>query len=421
MERKVIEYMCIGAAINDKEKTMDLIASQGINLFRSAEAKEVMQAINNVYAERRNCDYDLLISEMIKQKYNETLEEFSKYSNTSFVDYNKYKNDLKEIDAKEYIFKKTWEVLGNTDISVNELVESLNFKEYKTDKDTASLLVDVKAEGIALMEKSEQRLKNEELWGIRTGMKGIDKRINEIQAGELVVVSAEPSTGKSVLALDVAIHNTKRGKNCIFISQEMSASVISKRALCCNSLISQNVFNTYNPKQKDFDDMYKTIRNADAIDNLKIVGSMKKCSYSDVYTVTQSIKRASNWENVDLIVIDYLQYMSAEKESNTEYETIKENIKQLAEMSKELNCVVMVISSLNQSGKLEGAATIKFAADHIWFLSKVQKGDGDIKQDVMVGEYKKINFAVEKNRNGETFRTNILLDGAKSKFYEMEG
>ena len=94
-------------------------------------------------------------------------------------------------------------------------------------------------------------------------------------------------------------------------------------------------------------------------------------------------------------------------EEQTTYESIKENIKKLSEYAKELNCVIMVISSLNKGETMEGASTIRYAADHIWKINSTE--NPKIKELLIV-----------KNRNGELLKQDMLLMGEYSKFMEVE-
>jgi len=408
MYKKELQEKVLATSIMNNKNTKDLIATLQKQPW-IFENKIIFDMINNVFSKVNHCTEDLLLSESIKTNCMETYNQVivKNIGKLFSHDYKKYKADLLEVTTKEKIVSILTKVLKeNKSMSSEQLIAKLDLKEFRNKLETEVADVDINSTIFEVMEDLDKNDNN----GILTGLNGIDKRMGCIQDGELVVLTAQPSAGKSTLGLQMLLHNSmERNKNGIFFSLEMSKKIAIKRMMSTVGMIDHGLFKT-KPSESD----YKRMLDVQSViyhhtPKMKLVAGLESCTSTDIYTMSQSIKRANKWKKIDYILIDYLQYMTGEK-SEKEHSILSENIKRLKELTVELNCVIIVISSLGQNDQLYGSSFIKYAADMIISLHKGETFHDD-------GQ---VLLKVEKNRNGECFNQEIKLNGKYMKFEEID-
>lgn len=410
--REQLEMKLLTSAVmwNDKEKLVDLIATFKENDIKSMDAHLLYKTILKVYSTKNNCTSEELVAELLKD---DKVTLLTKYNNATdgiltSKDYYTYKEHVKEKNNKEIIKKTLDDIVNRYEaLTVDDIINNLDFKGYsKLEKDYKIIdLVNNTCEVMAEVEQIQSGDKTKE--GLTTPYNTINKKTGQLQRGELVVITAEPSAGKSVIALDIALHNSLRGKNSIFFNLEMHRNIANKRIISNIATFDINILK-HKMKEQEWKKFVDATGKIDAIkNNFVLVSDFKKCSHKDIYNISETIKKTKKWETIDCIVIDYLQYMTG-NEGKTEYENLKENVKRIADYAKELNCTILLIASLNQQKQIEGAATIKYAADHIWFLKKDEE------------QPRNVTFQIAKNRNGELFKQEMLLMGEYCKFKERD-
>ena len=149
---------------------------------------------------------------------------------------------------------------------------------------------------------------------MKTGFSDLDKIIKGLNNSSLNVIAGRPSMGKSTLAFNIAVNLTKKIPVAIFIL-EMSKEYV------LNNIIDSNLLDT----QIIIDDT----------PNISITEIQEKC------------RRLKAEKNIGLVIIDYLQLISSDDETNREQElsSISQVLKKLAE---ELNIPVLVTSQLSK-------------------------------------------------------------------------
>src|SRR5438874_9017060 len=248
-----------------------------------------------------------------------------------------------------------------------------------------------------------------EVSGIPSGFREIDFFTEGFTKGDLVVVAARPSVGKSSLALAVTYNVAKRGHPTLIFSLEMDAKQIVSRFLAMNSrsdllaLRTGNVFDT---------------EAASALAGLPIL--IDDTPGISVMELRTKARRASTNDRLEVIVVDYIQLMrTGEDEENRvqEISTITRNLKSLA---RELNVVVIGLSQLSRAAGDSGLEPK---------LSTLREGgsleqDADIvimlwrdREETPAGAPRLINGAVAKNRNGPTGGFQLLFESEQARFF----
>ena len=246
-----------------------------------------------------------------------------------------------------------------------------------------------------------------DITGVPSGFVDFDKMTSGMQAGDLIVLAARPSMGKTALAINIAEHVAlNEGLPVAVFSMEMGASQLAIRIVGSIGRIDQQRLRTGKLNQEEWP------RLTEAIEKLRNVSLHIDETPSLTPTELRANARrlARTCGKLGLIVVDYLQLMSGNTSSNsgdnraTEIGEISRGLKMLA---KELQCPVIALSQLNRSveartdkrpmmSDLRESGAIEQDADVIMFIYRDDYYNKDSKEpgvaEVIIG----------KHRNGPT-------------------
>ena len=187
----------------------------------------------------------------------------------------------------------------------------------------------------------------EEVTGVRTGFFDLDRMTAGLQAGDLIVLAARPSMGKTAFALNIAENvAVQEGLPVAVFSMEMGASQLALRMVGSLGRIDQTHLRT----GKLGDDEWGRL--SEAVDRLKNASVFidETPALNSAELRARARRQARQCGKLGLIVIDYLQLMSGSSSSDenraTEIGEISRGLKALA---KELQCPVIALSQLNRS------------------------------------------------------------------------
>jgi replicative DNA helicase len=180
--------------------------------------------------------------------------------------------------------------------------------------------------------------------GIRSGFSDLDRATRGWQPGDLIIIAARPSVGKTAFALNLVRNAALNGSGVGVWSLEMKAPYLALRMLAAESDIILNKLQTGRLDDSD----YRKLN--EAAGNL----SKHKIFFDDANSVNlRSLKakarRLKKKHDIGLIVIDYLQLMNGESKNNREQEiaTISRELKNLAQ---ELEIPIIALSQLSRDG-----------------------------------------------------------------------
>src|SRR5512138_2513378 len=188
----------------------------------------------------------------------------------------------------------------------------------------------------------------EEVTGVRTGFYDLDRYTAGLQKGDLIVLAARPSMGKTAFALNIAEHVAAREELPVLVfSMEMGASQLAVRMVGSLGRIDQQHLRTGALKDDEW------TRLTEAVDQLgKVSLYIDETPALNPAELRARARRMARQfgGTLGLIVVDYLQLMSGSSGSDenraTELGEISRGLKALA---KELQCPVMALSQLNRS------------------------------------------------------------------------
>jgi replicative DNA helicase len=201
---------------------------------------------------------------------------------------------------------------------------------------------------VQLLDRVEEMSQNpNDITGVPTGFFDLDRMTSGMQAGDLIVLAARPSMGKTALAINIAENVAlNEGLPVAVFSMEMGASQLAIRIVGSIGRIDQTRLRT----GKLLDEEWPRL--TEAVEKLRNVS----LSIDETPGLTPSELRASarrlarNCGKLGLVVVDYLQLMSGSSVTDgdnraTELGEISRGLKMLA---KELQCPVIALSQLNR-------------------------------------------------------------------------
>jgi len=260
--------------------------------------------------------------------------------------------------------------------------------------------------------------------GIPTGFKSLDNILSGLQPSDLIVIAARPSMGKTALALNMAQNVAKRGKTVGIISLEMSKEQLVERMFCSLLAVDSWKMRTGRLNDEDFS---------------KIGGVMDELNSTKIYiddSVGNSIaelkakaRRLKMENGLDVLVIDYLQLMSAGKmgynaQSNRVQE-ISEISRSLKALARDLSIPIIALSQLSravesrpskipQLSDLRESGAIEQDADVVLMMYREDYYEEDTDRKGIT------DIFVRKHRNGPIGHVELAFKKEQMKFLDIE-
>jgi replicative DNA helicase len=273
----------------------------------------------------------------------------------------------------------------------------------------------------ATLEKIEQAHNNPVFtMGIPTGFVDLDKLIGGLQNGNLIIVAARPSMGKTAFGTALATHAASR-KNItsVIFSLEMTAYQLNLRILSSEALLNSNKLKSGVLTDEE---CAKLARASGYLRQKPLYIDDQANKLSIIRTKCRKMKVE---QNLGLVVIDYLQYIVPERQLSNRNLEIEELTRGLKELAKELDVPVVLLSQLSRAPEQR--------ADHRPMLSDLRES-GAIEQDADVVMFlyrddyynpdsKKKNVTeviVAKSRDGATGTVELVWLGLFTRFADIE-
>lgn len=261
---------------------------------------------------------------------------------------------------------------------------------------------------------------NKEYDGILTGISNIDDFTGGFKNGEVTILAARPSMGKTSLASNIACNAAKEGKNVLFCSKEMSTHVIGQRLLAEMSDIESYKIRTAHLTTQELKVLETTLPEFESIRLLKFYDS----SSMSAVNIRSKARKMKMRGGLDLIIIDYLQLLEpiSTKHDSKNIE-VSESSKYIKNIARELDIPVILLSQLSRSiearqnkepllSDLRDSGSIEQDADIVAFLHRPKYQTVDDEKDL----YQETHFIVRKNRNGSIGTVKLRFDKNITKF-----
>ena len=259
-----------------------------------------------------------------------------------------------------------------------------------------------------LMNKVVDKLEGPPEGSVNTGFTKFDNLLKGMRSGNLIIIAARPSVGKSAFAQNIAENVARRGKKVILYSLEMSDDELGERWLSANSGVELDKITDRKLEEDD----WKNIANA-----CQRLSELPLIINDDPGVTTARIRaEARTTENLGLIIIDFVTLMKSESRydsRNLEVGAISRELKLLA---MELKIPIIALAQLNRNvadtdkpglRDLRDSGELEQNANKVIFLWNVNSED-QIK-----------GVSVAKNRQGRCGQVQMSFCGDKMRFYEL--
>jgi len=234
----------------------------------------------------------------------------------------------------------------------------------------------------AAIERIETRIRlGGALTGLPTGLPDLDRLTDGLHPGEMVVLAGFPSTGKTALAVNIAVHNALQSVPAAVFSAEMRPVQLVVRSICSEARV-----NFHKVCEKHLGLMGKA---AASLASAPL--HIEQASRLSIGQVCAAARRLRQRHGVRLVVVDYIQLLTGVGD-NREQE-ISSVSKGLKAMALELDIPVVALSQLTDDGKLRESRAIGQDADTVW---KVEN-EGEWQPSIQP-----VRLRVEKCRDGAT-------------------
>jgi len=313
-----------------------------------------------------------------------------------------------------YVDKEAADVLlDSTEKKIFELLQKRDVKETEDIRD----LVIKSLEGIEAASKHHGGVT-----GVATGFIDLDFKTAGMQPADLVLIAARPSMGKTAFVLNIAEHAAlKMRVPTVIFSLEMSAVQITNRFLAMNARVDAQKMRTGNLSDADWANLHES---AVALAEAPLI-------IDDTPGITISEMRSKcrqyNYEKgVGMIIIDYLQLMSAGHRVESREKEISEISRALKALARELKCPVLACSQLSRAveqrpdkrpmlSDLRESGAIEQDADVIMFIYRDEYYNKDREDNKGLAE-----IIIGKQRNGPTGTVTLKSQLEYTRFNNLQ-
>jgi replicative DNA helicase len=317
---------------------------------------------------------------------------------------------------------RVYDYEGEVDALMDEVERDiLRISESRVQSQTTTIK-DLVKKAITTIEDFHQR--QGMLTGVGTGFTDLDKMTSGLHGGEMVVIAARPSMGKTSLAMNIAEYVSIEQRLPVGVfSLEMTSESLVLRMLCSRSRVNLRNVREGFLAERDFP---KLTGSAGKLANAPLF--IDDSSALSILQLRAKARRMSQQYGIKLFVVDYLQLLhsTARRAENRQQEIadISSGIKSLA---KELNVPVIVLSQLNRElereknrkprlSDLRESGAIEQDADVVGLLYKPSSGDDEESGSAAEEDAIPVNLLIAKQRNGPTGDVNLTFLKSYTRF-----
>lgn len=322
-----------------------------------------------------------------------------------------------DIVAKAYDASDAEQLIHYAEKQIYELSKEMSKNELKH----------ISTATIEVMERLEKLKKDKNaMRGLNTGFRIFDKVTNGLQNGDLIILAARPSVGKTAFALNIVANVAEKNDNpkCMAIfSLEMPARQIAQRLMSNMGGVSMADINSAEIKGDGDTRLWKVTQKLS--DSKIFINDSSLITPAEVLSQCRRLGAEYNNGRLDLVVIDYLQLMSggqSERNADSRQQEIAYMSRMMKVMARELNCPVILLSQMSrgiearkektpQLSDLRESGAIEQDADLVIFLYR--EDDEDKK-------HSPIMLDLSKHRNGELKKIRLNWQGEYMTFAESE-
>ena len=264
-----------------------------------------------------------------------------------------------------------------------------------------------------------------EITGVPAGFEKLDKLTRGFKPGEFVLIAARPGCGKTTILLNIGAHAGIRAKKTVAVfSMEMSIEQLVNKVICAEAGISIHNYETGKLVKEDWPKVQEA---AAALSGARIFfNELPELTVTALRSMAHRLKAK---EGLDLLIVDYLQLLSAGERVESRFQEISLISRKLKVLARELNIPVVVASQLNRAiehkkrkpelSDLRESGSLEQDADMVGFLHRDEE-DEQAEKAAGTDIGGPVEFILRKNRNGATGTVEMVFAKTIARFYPMQ-
>ncbi|MDI6691996.1 MAG: replicative DNA helicase [Anaerosomatales bacterium] len=271
--------------------------------------------------------------------------------------------------------------------------------------------------------------RKEHVTGVPTGFPELDKILAGLHKGDLIILAARPSVGKTALALNIAVEAARKGYPVAIFSLEMSSEQLVQRLLCAEARVDSHRLRTGYLNDSDWPAL---------VDAAGRLGDMPlwvdDTASTSIVEVRAKARRLFRDKQDGLIVVDYLQLMQPQnRRSENRQQDVADISRGLKILAKELDIPVLALSQLSRAveqrrgrpvlSDLRESGAIEQDADVVMFIHRDTMPRGSDEDDARsrddVPPKGEAEIIVAKHRNGPTGLCRVSYLDRYTKFVPL--
>ncbi len=356
-----LEEVVLGASMLDKEAFSIIVEKLRPDTFYLQAHQDIYQVMMDLFANSKPIDI-LTVHEELKKRgkldgiggVNYLMGLTNKVASAANIEYHAH------IVLQKYIQRQLIHIstltISDAFADQKDVLEMLDDAEQKlfdiTDKNLNTgfqKISSVAAEVQKNIEKLSQR--EDGLTGVSTGFKELDKITNGWQRSDLIIIAARPGMGKTAFTLSLAANASESGTGVGIFSLEMANEQLVQRLISMDSMIPATTLREGSLKADQWPILANSVEH---LSELPIF--IDDTPAINIFELRAKCRRLKQNHGIGLVVIDYLQLMSAgdsSKRGNREQE-ISSISRALKGMAKELDLPVIALSQLSRAVETRG-------------------------------------------------------------------
>ena len=256
--------------------------------------------------------------------------------------------------------------------------------------------------------------------GVSTGFRSLDVLTGGLQRSDLVILAARPGIGKTALSLNIGLHAAKQNDVPVaFFALEMPAEQIVQRLIGTEARMDAMRIRDGN---LDDDQLQRVVRTMGNVAEYPIF--IDDSPSLSVLELRGKARRMHLEHNIGLLVVDYLQLMTASGHRENRVQEITEITRSLKALARELNIPIIACAQLSRAveqrpdskprlSDLRESGSIEQDADLVAFLHEPDRGD-----DEAIGRPVDLKLDIAKHRNGPVGHVDLRFIRPQGRFEE---
>lgn len=310
--------------------------------------------------------------------------------------------------------------LDNAEKQILEVSHNRRAGEFKSSPEIMNAVLD----NIHKMSENHS-----DVTGLKTGFEALDKTLHGLQRGDLIIVAARPSMGKTAvslnLAMNVAMYQPEEA--VAIFSLEMGAESLGMRFLSAKSQVISDNLKT----GKLSDSEWNQVNEA--------AGELRACKIfiddnpmSKVSDIAAKARRLQAEQGLSMILIDYIQLISGDRKNSGEnrQQEVSDISRSLKNIARELNVPVIALSQLSRSveqrenkrpmlSDLRESGAIEQDADVVMMLYRDAYYNEAAKEEAEKTGTETLEINIAKHRNGATRKLLLAFQGNTNSLYNL--